>query len=153
MVVKGPETDTQWKMTGFYGNQDTAKRKVSWELLNHLKFFSQAPWFCVGDFNEITAQFEKEGAALRRERQMEVFKETLEKCNLNDLGYMGSRCMWNNKRHDKGFTKEHLDRAVANRSWCELFPSVSVYVLAAHSSDHKPLLVNLLQGTGERHAL
>jgi hypothetical protein len=104
------------------------------------QFFLSNTLVLFGDLNEITAQSKKEGTTLRRERQMKVFRETMEEFNLIDLGYMGSRYMWSNKRHDEGFTKEHLDRAIANQSWCDLFPSLSVYVLAACSSDHKTCL-------------
>ncbi|XP_059451158.1 uncharacterized protein LOC132181961 [Corylus avellana] len=65
----------------------------------------------MGDFNVI-AQSKKEGAVPWRDRQMELFREALENCHLNDLGYMGSRFAWSNKRQDWGFMKERLDRVI-----------------------------------------
>jgi endonuclease/exonuclease/phosphatase (EEP) superfamily protein YafD len=44
--------------------------------------------------------------------------------------------------HIHMFTEERLDRALANREWCSLFPYVTVNVLAASSSDHNPILVH-----------
>jgi hypothetical protein len=66
---------------------------------------------CVGDFNEIFEQPEKEGAALRGESQMDGFRNALDECQLGDLGYNGPRFMWSNRRNDAMFTKERLDRA------------------------------------------
>jgi endonuclease/exonuclease/phosphatase family metal-dependent hydrolase len=135
-------TGVQWKLTGFYGHPEWNKRKESWELLKHLQSYSPLAWLCIGDFNEIVDQSEKWGANPRREGQMELFRTALEQCNLSDLGYKGSRFTWTNCQPDGNFVKVRLDRAVANSQWCCMFEGASVQVLAARSSDHKPLLLN-----------
>jgi hypothetical protein len=94
---------------------------------------------CVGDFNEIIEQSEKDGAGLRMESQMDGFRTTLEDCHLGDIGYHGSRFTWSNHRTDATFTKERLDRAVANREWCSLLPEFMVNILAARTSNHTPI--------------
>jgi hypothetical protein len=38
--------------------------------------------------------------------------------------------------------KERLDRAVANMGWIQLYKQVEVHILAARTSDHKPLMVS-----------
>jgi hypothetical protein len=73
---------------------------------------------------------------------MEVFRDTLEDCNLCDLGYVGARFTWCNNHEDASFTKERLDRAVATPSWCAKFGEVDVFILAAQNSDHCPLFVH-----------
>jgi hypothetical protein len=140
-TVKASDGYEEWKLTGFYDNPDHTKRKESWELLQHLKSYSPQPWLCLGDFNEILCQQEKVGAVSRRENQMEQFRNALGACSLADLGYMGLRFTWNNGQSDSGFIKERLDRAVANKEWCQMFEEVEVQILAARTSDHKPLLV------------
>jgi hypothetical protein len=140
-IVKNGDSGCSWKLTGFYGHLDWSRRSESWALLNHLKKFTPLPWLCVGDFNEILDHSKKSGAALRKEPQMALFREVLEDCHLSDLGYTGSKYTWFNCRQDAGFTKERLDRAVANIGWCNLFKKVEVYILAARTSDHKPLII------------
>jgi hypothetical protein len=54
---------------------------------------------------------------------------------------VGSRFTWNNGQSDSKFIKERLDRAVANKEWCQMFEEVEVQILAARTSYHKPLLV------------
>jgi len=49
---------------------------------------------------------------------------------------------WTNRRADGSFTRERLDRAMANSEWCILFPSFSVLTMAARTSDHSPILVS-----------
>ncbi|GLT65301.1 hypothetical protein SLA2020_377400 [Shorea laevis] len=81
---------------------------------------------------------------------MALFSSTLEGCNLADLGFRGSKYTWNNGRDAAHFTKERLDRAIANLEWCSLFHAVDVSVLAARTSDHKPLLVKFSSALGRR---
>jgi hypothetical protein len=95
----------------------------------------------VGDFNEITHQDEKNGATIRSRGQMEAFQRTLDECRLCDLGFKGSKFTWHNGRDGMAFTKERLDRGVANQEWCAMHADVELSVLASRSSDHNSLLV------------
>lgn len=80
-----------WKFTGFYGHPEVGKRCEAWSLLRHLRSFSLIPWLCVGDFNEIMEESEKFGAGTKPRGQMSVFHDTMEVCNLEDLGFWGSK--------------------------------------------------------------
>jgi hypothetical protein len=73
---------------------------------------------------------------------MTQFQEVLEDCHFSDLGYTGSKFTWTNCRQDESFIKERLDKAVANMSWIQLYKKVKVNILAARTSDHKPLLLS-----------
>jgi hypothetical protein len=97
----------------------------------------------MGDFNEILNQSEKWGANTRANGQMEAFRQTLEDCSLCDLGFIGVKYTWNNGRYGGEFTKERLDRVVANSDWRNLWSDVEVLVLANRSSDHHPLLMQI----------
>jgi exonuclease III len=141
-IVKGSTAKVPWKLTCFYGHPVTAKRHESWALLEHLKHFQPIPWVCIGDFNEILTQEEKTGAVLRKERQMDQFRDVLEACNLRDLGFIGARHTWTNGRHDEQFVSERLDRALANMQWRALFREVKVFVLAGRASEHKPIMLH-----------
>jgi hypothetical protein len=72
---------------------------------------------------------------------MEAFRNALDDCHLGDMGFVGPRFTWSNKRHDKTFTQERLDQAIANSGWCDMHKSAGVEVMAARASDHHPLLV------------
>lgn len=120
-TVKANMENPTWKFTCFYGHPVSGRRAESWALLNHLKSFNPEAWLCVRDFNEILEQFEKEGAALRGEAQMDGFRNALNECQLGDLGFNGPKFTWSNRRSDDMFIKERLDRAVANQGWCTLF--------------------------------
>jgi exonuclease III len=148
-IVKEVDTEVSWKLTCFYGHPVAAKRHESWALLEHLQNFRPQPWVCIGGFNEILTQEEKTGPVMRKEKQMDQFRTALEVCQLKDLGYKGAKHTWTNGRQDDNFIKERLDRAVANMEWIALFREVTVYVLAARASDHKPLLLRLMHQDSE----
>jgi hypothetical protein len=80
---------------------------------------------------------------------MALFQEVLEDCHLSDLGYTGSKFMWSNCRQDAGFTKERLDWAIANTGWCNLFKRVEVFILAARTLGHKPMLITCSDTEGD----
>ncbi|XP_062171134.1 uncharacterized protein LOC133876926 [Alnus glutinosa] len=142
-IVKNNEGRDFWKLMGFYGHPNRARRGESWLLLKLLKSGPCLPWCCFGDFNEILEQSEKDGMGPRRDSQMAGFRNTLEECGLSDLGFKGARFTWRNHHSDHSFVQERLDRALGDEEWCQLFPNVSVSVLEALCSDHNPILICL----------
>jgi hypothetical protein len=72
---------------------------------------------------------------------MENFQNTLEVCGLSDLGYRSPKYTWNNGRERANFTKDRLDKVVANQDWCALHHEVEVLVGVTICSNHSPLFV------------
>ncbi|XP_059434865.1 uncharacterized protein LOC132167846 [Corylus avellana] len=153
-VIKISERDTPWKFTGFYGHPQVAKREEAWALLQYLAHLAPSPWVCIGDFNEIVESLEKLGGAGRANSQMLAFRRALENCELSDLGFRGPKFTWSNCREEDEFTKERLDKGVANSEWRSLFPEMEVVVEVSICSDHTPLILYLvgigMHGRGSR---
>lgn len=99
------------------------------------------PWLCISDFNEIIAQNEKWGGKDPKLYRMTAFSESMERCNLIDLGFKGPRFTWFNKRK-KNPIFERLDRAWVNNLWIIAFPESTIHHLQRLSSDHNPILLN-----------
>ena len=57
-------SENEWRLTGFYGEPETARRFEAWNKLRNLNTHPETPWLCVGDFNEITRLDEKMGGAI-----------------------------------------------------------------------------------------
>ncbi|KAA3476658.1 reverse transcriptase [Gossypium australe] len=76
VVVKEDDTQEEWQFTGLYGSP----------YLKDQDLKRNYPWLVVEDFNEIMYSFEKRGL-LRDQKRMEVFGDTLEECQLMDIGY------------------------------------------------------------------
>lgn len=71
------------------------------------------------------------GGRKRKETLISNFRSTLEDCNLYNLGYSGDPYTWSNKHECSSFTKDKLDRAVANQSWRMVFNEVKVEALVS----------------------
>jgi hypothetical protein len=73
---------------------------------------------------------------------MDKFRETLEHCELHDLGFEGDAFTWRNNSHDgTKYIKERLDRVVAMEEWCARFPGARVINEDHRHSDHRPIIL------------
>lgn len=108
----------------------------TWDLLHTLGRQTSLPWLVVGDFNEILCNEEKYGGPRRQAGIMLRFRETMVDCNLEDMGFVGSRFTWSNK-----YAKERLERGLSSSGWRNLFPHFRVVTLPPSKSDHSPILV------------
>jgi hypothetical protein len=132
-----------WRCTFVYGKPKAQKRHEMWTFLRRIKKDVKEPWMMVGDFNEAMWQHEHMSATKRNERQMEMFREVLNHCNLYDLGFSGLPWTYNNKQKGNKNVKVRLDRAVACPNWSSIFPHAEVKHIVSSRSDHFPLLVSL----------
>ena len=83
----------------------------SWKLIEQLRKSSDLPWLIMGDFNEIMHLSEKVEGNLRPEWQMRSFVETINRCQLRDLGFTRSEFSWSRRLGSRGWVRERLDRA------------------------------------------
>ena len=63
-------SENEWRLTGFYGKLEIARRFDAWNKLRNLNTNLETPWLCIGDFNQITRLDEKVGGAIRTHNQM-----------------------------------------------------------------------------------
>lgn len=110
-----------WTLTGFYGQPATAKRRESWDLLKLIQSKVHNPRLCMGAFNEVLFQDEQFGSTTRPFKQMDEFRLALVDCGLVDIGFIGSKLIWCNKREGSEFPKCRLDREMVNDKWLNLF--------------------------------
>lgn len=137
------EDGCAWRFTGIYGEPRGEEKEKTWKLLRILLHRSKLPWLCCGDFNEILFSCEKEGGAPRAESSMVKFRDVLEECDLHDLGFVGDVFTWRNHHQNaSSYTRERLDRAVANSAWRARFPLVRVINGDPRHSDHRPIIVD-----------
>nr|POE46606.1 hypothetical protein CFP56_58488 [Quercus suber] len=83
----------------------------------------------MGDFNCVYCNLDKKGGKYLGEGAI-------------DLGYIGSRFTWSNKREDLANIKEQLDKAMCNHEWQCLFPKAGVKHLVAPASDHASIILD-----------
>ena len=78
------------------------------------------PWVIAGNFNEPRIDEDKLGGRPVSINRSLIFKDCLDRCNMVDLGFNGSRFTWTNKRDSNCFIQERIDRYFMNLSWCLL---------------------------------
>ncbi|XP_024021734.1 uncharacterized protein LOC112091706 [Morus notabilis] len=134
-----------WRFTGFYGNPSRSDRHHSWTLLLRLKSLSNLPWVVAGDFNEILFLSKKEGGNNRYYPSMNQFRDTVESCDLVDLGFVGPKFTWDNGQEGGAHIRERLDRALGCDEWINLFPYYGVRNMDFYDSDHRALWLELVR--------
>lgn len=96
---------------------------------------------CMGDFNEVMWNTEKRGGNICNRISMRLFRDTLVRCNLRDVGFTGPPFTWSNGRKGGDNVMERLDRVVANSVWLDLFLVRQVHHLPRYKSDHAPIIL------------
>ncbi|KAF7801271.1 reverse transcriptase [Senna tora] len=99
------------------------------------------PWLVCGDFNDMLHPDEKWGGNPAPLNRIREFKECVERSELADLGFVGQKFTWFNKRADGAMIFERIDRFLANSEWINHFPEALNYHLPRIKSDHVPLLL------------
>ena len=83
------EYGIQYKVFWVYRPMDYEEKKDVWELISERERYTGIPWLCLGDFNDILYNYEKEGGNIRAARKIKGFRMMIENYRLNDLGFKG----------------------------------------------------------------
>ncbi|XP_071678431.1 uncharacterized protein [Lolium perenne] len=81
------------------------------------------------------------GVNERSNTQIQAFRETVDVCQLMDLGYTGTPWTFEKKVAGGSYCRVHLDRALATSSRCERYPLAALQHLTAVASDHSAILL------------
>ncbi|KAK9740254.1 hypothetical protein RND81_03G022700 [Saponaria officinalis] len=138
--VLGDNGQVAWRAVGVYGWPEIENKHKTWHMFRQLCNGSSVPMVCFGDFNEILSEHEK-GGAMRRERHMNAFREALDDCGLQDMGFYGNSFIWQRGRMEGRIIRERLDRAISNLGWNNLFPGAEVHHYPIYASDHAPIII------------
>ncbi|KAH9695348.1 putative reverse transcriptase/RNA-dependent DNA polymerase [Citrus sinensis] len=146
------ENGSSWRCTGIYGHPESDQKKHTWSLLRRLAGMSSLPWLCFGDFNEIFNLNEKVGGKERNPSRVHEFRQAVRDCRLLDLGLKGYPFTWSNRRFGPQMIEERLDRFFCNQNWGSLYQETAAKNLISWSSDHSPILMELIgKEMGQRY--
>ncbi|KAK4268485.1 hypothetical protein QN277_025138 [Acacia crassicarpa] len=137
-------------ITCVYGPTDENVRRLCWQEVRRIGRNIHDPWLCLGDFNEILHQSEKEGGEPRSWRKILNFKCLLADCELDDLGFYGSCFTWCNNREEPETIQERIDRALGNIQLREHFPNLQVINVDPAGSDHHLLFIQCIPDSNSR---
>ncbi|KAG7593940.1 Ribonuclease H-like superfamily [Arabidopsis thaliana x Arabidopsis arenosa] len=126
-------------ITFTYGAPQVENRASVWDEISALGAAREDAWLLTGDFNEILDNSEKVGGPVRAEGSFIPFRSFVSQNGLWDVQHVGNMLSWRGQRHTH-FILSRLDRALANVSWSEKYPSGRCRYLRFEGSDHRPLV-------------
>ena len=83
----------------------------------------------------------KMGGGVRPEGQMRGFRETINRCHLRDIGYVGSDYTCSRRLERRDWIRERLDKALVSTDWAMVFPSMKLFYVSNSTSDHSILVL------------
>lgn len=131
-----------WFATGLYGYPYTPKKHLTCSVIKNLYQSRRSEkWIVFGDFNLMMNSDEKQGGNRLDFHLTKLFNDTLNACDLSDLGYHGNKFTWANNQPNNIHIKERLDRFCANSNWIFSFPRYINTHLLRYTSDYNPILL------------
>ncbi|KAK2355198.1 hypothetical protein QL285_092628 [Trifolium repens] len=131
-----------WRATGIYGFYNKTHKFQTCRLINDLSQINDNPnWLIFGDFNIILNSDEKEGGNHMDHNITNSFRNTVDLCNLFDLGFIGHKYTLHNRQQSHDYIQARLDRFLATPDWITMFPNYSNNHLLKYCSDHCPILL------------
>ncbi|PON84034.1 Endonuclease/exonuclease/phosphatase [Trema orientale] len=108
-----------WMLAAVYGPSRDIERATFWEKVKNEASVSNLPWLLVGDLNSTLFSSERSGLGTSRHAQQRstTLCRCVEELGLIDLGVIGGKFSWRNRRFGKAFTQARLDRALCNMRW------------------------------------
>jgi hypothetical protein len=113
-----------------------------WDSFASIGERHEASWLCIGDFNFILVQSEKQGGRPVAGSSHCPFKRFIDHFSMVDLGFARNPFTWCNNRMGLENIKERLNRGLSSPSWIHLHPEFFLIHLHAHNSDHNPISLN-----------
>ncbi|XP_050221576.1 uncharacterized protein LOC126671815 isoform X1 [Mercurialis annua] len=145
-VVNDASMDFKWKGMGIYGWPESTNKYQTCNLIRSLCGNENGPLLVFGEFNLFVFHYEKEGGRCREQRELDMFRQALDECDISDLGFVGSSFTWSNMRSGEQNVQARLDRFLANDPWQEKYVNWQVNHLAKYRSDHCPILLSTKGG-------
>ncbi|KAK3199386.1 hypothetical protein Dsin_022801 [Dipteronia sinensis] len=114
-------------------------KRLLWSYLDAIKGCFHMLWLIAREFNEITSCEEKRGG--RPTYSNSGFSNWIYRNDLVDMGFIGPRFTWMNKRGIGEEIWERLDRALYSMEWRLHYSEGFVSDLPRLFADHCPMLI------------
>lgn len=92
--------------------------------------------------NDIRSPEEKNGGRLRFEASCRVFREFIDRMNMEEMEFTGNMWTWANNWHDEGYIEARLDRFFGAFQWLRENSNAVVEHVVKQSSDHSMLVLD-----------
>lgn len=128
--------------TFVYGNPNFQQRRNLWDSIEEFQGSRSRAWCCIGDFNELLADYEKDGLRPVHQNRIDLFRAFLNSTGLMDFDLKGCKYTWMGNPRNGISTREKIDRVLANWEWRSFYPHATALALPMISSDHSPIVLH-----------
>ncbi|GJU01457.1 RNA-directed DNA polymerase, eukaryota, reverse transcriptase zinc-binding domain protein [Tanacetum coccineum] len=120
------------------------------DLESQEQFMNRRPWILLGDFNVTLHSYEHSAGSSNISQDMQDFKESVLKNELNDICSSGFQFTWSKSPSNPAQSiLKKLDRVMSNEEFINVFDQAHAVFLPYLISDHCPALV-IMPGGVER---
>ena len=141
VMVKVLPSNFEFICTAVYTSPRFHERCVLWNNLKNVASLHDKPWVIAGDFNEVILEGDEYRGRIISSSRSLLFKECLDHCSMVDMGFVGPRFTWTNKRNFSALVQERIGRFFTNPSWYALHSDTRVTHLTRCVSDHCSILL------------
>ncbi|KAJ9169058.1 hypothetical protein P3X46_020526 [Hevea brasiliensis] len=96
----------------------------------------------MGDFNTFLDAREKRGGNNHFLSSVNHCRSFINDMRLLNLGFIGPKFTWNNKRGGNNNIQERINRALCSHDWLKWYPNSMLLRLDDGGSDHRLILLN-----------
>uniref|UniRef100_A0A803LLP6 CCHC-type domain-containing protein n=1 Tax=Chenopodium quinoa TaxID=63459 RepID=A0A803LLP6_CHEQI len=128
LFVTKPKTSEQraneheeWRFMVIYGHPEEENKYKTGQLLESLRDTNEKSWLVEGDLNLMLHSHEKRGGRGFCFEVADILRKAVDRCQLEDLGFIGHEFTWTNNQGGPKNIQERLDRFLANHAWREVF--------------------------------
>lgn len=145
VVIKSDPPYQNWLLSFVYGSSLWNEKDSFWYALDVNGSEFNGPWVCFGDFNAVVHQNDKyRGRFVASSSSLADMNRFMWSAGLLDLSFSGIDSPGLMAGKIRGLIMECLDIGIANGEWHNLFPWATVSHLRRLTSDHSPILLNML---------
>ncbi|XP_021726600.1 uncharacterized protein LOC110693734 [Chenopodium quinoa] len=140
-ALVGANEHEEWRFMVIYGHPEEENKYKTGQLLESLRDTNEKSWLVEGDLNLMLHSHEKRGGRGFCFEVADILRKAVDRCQLEDLGFIGHEFTWTNNQGGPKNIQERLDRFLANHAWREVFMGSFVTHLTKRRSDHLPILL------------
>ena len=142
--VQSLKSDTKFILINVYGPNNMIGKKAVWdELSTVITEFKDSPMILGGDFNTILSLDEKVGGTQHLFLSAIKFKLWIDKNSLLEIPLNNGIYTWNNRRKDKEYIAEKLDRFFFIGNLTDYNKEFQSSILPFAGSDHFPVCMEI----------
>ncbi|XP_019238406.1 PREDICTED: uncharacterized protein LOC109218498 [Nicotiana attenuata] len=139
-LVKDKNSAFTSYITFVYGLHITKDRIPLWRSLRNMQ--TTGPWLIIGDLNSVLNVDDRVNGIPVHQAEIIDFQSCLDDIGVGQITKRGSSFSWCNKRDADVRIHSHIDWALGNADWFNVYNGVEAIYILPGCLDHTPIMIN-----------